>query len=532
MRKMLCLANIVLIFSFLSCSNLRKMDAAFLSITNDCFWDTADGEPLYSQGGGIFKFTDPISGQEKYYWYGAKYREAELYRQDPTVTQVRDHFQSVTCYSSTDLVNWHFEADVLTRKELNMDRFPTWAGRLGVAYMDTIKKYVMFIQHGNRVLVATSDTPTGNFVQHRHIDMTERIGTSNTGDQTVFTDEDTGKSYLVYSYGQGRNKIYVSEIGWRDGKIDLLNCVQVFKGASREGNCLFKYKGKYYMCASNIYGWDASYAYYLVADDIFGPYQPLDDMQVMTGCEDDYAHVTQTGFFYTLRGSKHETVIYCGDRWAEFAGNGLGYNQWFPLSFDGVEQKTRFNSMSHWALNPVTGEWRVGERNNYILNPSFEADRVAIPSNKKPVQEQLKGWTSEVIKGNRIATFDVSSPQLNYFNSQQDRLSVVGEKALSLYDKIPFERRVFQKVKSRPEIPLNDGYYHLSAMVRTVGELKVAQMYADAETIDIHDTNGQWLRVERTISVKNGSVEIGFRAASESGGRLLVDDVVLVKNDK
>jgi hypothetical protein len=108
----------------------------------------------------------------------------------------------------------------------------------------------------------------------------------------------------------------------------------------------------------------------------------------------------------------------------------------------------------------------------------------------------------------------------------------VGEKALSLCDKVPFERRVFQLVKSRPEIPLNDGYYHLSAMVRTVGELKVAQMYADAETIDIHDTNGQWLRVERTISVKNGSVEIGFRAASESGGRLLVDDVVLVKNDK
>ena len=137
-----------------------------------------------------------------------------------------------------------------------------------------------------------------------------------------------------------------------------------------------------------------------------------------------------------------------------------------------------------------------------------------------------------MIKGNRIATFDVSSPQLNYFNSQQDRLSVVGEKALSLYDKISFERRVFQKVKSRPEIPLNDGYYHLSAMVRTDGELKVAQMYADAETIDIHDTNGQWVRVEHTISVKNGSVEIGFRAASESGGRLLVDDVVLVKNDK
>ena len=104
--------------------------------------------------------------------------------------------------------------------------------------------------------------------------MQEMIGTPNTGDQTVFTDEDTGKSYLVYSYGSGRNKIYVSEIGVKDGKVNLLDCTKIFEGESREGNCMFKYKGKYYMCASNIYGWDASLAYYLVADSIHGPYLP------------------------------------------------------------------------------------------------------------------------------------------------------------------------------------------------------------------------------------------------------------------
>ena len=25
---------------------------------------------IYSQGGGIFKFKDPSSGKEKFYWYG------------------------------------------------------------------------------------------------------------------------------------------------------------------------------------------------------------------------------------------------------------------------------------------------------------------------------------------------------------------------------------------------------------------------------------------------------------------------------
>ena len=52
------------------------------------------------------------------------------------------------------------------------------------------------------------------------------------------------------------------------------------EGAGREGNCMFKYKGKYYLAASQLYGWDGSLAYYLVADDVWGPYLPENDMQV------------------------------------------------------------------------------------------------------------------------------------------------------------------------------------------------------------------------------------------------------------
>jgi len=233
----------------------------------------------------------------------------------------------------------------------------TWVGRLGIAYIKERKQYAMFVQHGSEVLIALADKPTSEFKWHQKISMKEMIGTTNTGDQTVFFDNATGKSYLIYSYGSGRNKIYVSEIGIKDGMVNLLDCTKVFQGESREGNCMFKYKGKYYMAASNIYGWDASYAYYLVADDIRGPYLPTNDMQVMKGSENDYAHVTQTGFFFNVKGNKKETVVYCGDRWADFAGNGLGYNQWFPLSFDG--DVPYFNSLSSWNLDARTGAWNV-----------------------------------------------------------------------------------------------------------------------------------------------------------------------------
>ena len=50
---------------------------------------------------------------------------------------------------------------------------------------------------------------------------------------------------------------------------------------------------------------------------------PINTMAVMDGCADDYCHVTQTGFFYTVKGSSKETVIFCGDRWSDFADNGI-----------------------------------------------------------------------------------------------------------------------------------------------------------------------------------------------------------------
>ena len=121
-----------------------------------------------------------------------------------------------------------------------------------------------------QVLVLTSDSPVGTFKWNQRINMAEYTGgTSNTGDQTVFTDEDTGKDYLVYSYGRGRGRIFISEIEEQgDGKIGLGEAYKVYQGTGREGNCMFKYNGKYYICASDLYGWNASHAYYLVLDSL------------------------------------------------------------------------------------------------------------------------------------------------------------------------------------------------------------------------------------------------------------------------
>lgn len=519
---------VMTLFGMVAC---QEINAQARNIKNDSFWNTKDGQPIFSQGGGIFKFPDPKTGVQKYYWYGVQYREASMYRNDPSVTLPNATFESVTCYSSTDLVNWTFEGDVLTKEKVSpKDR--TWVGRLGVAYIKELNKYAMFVQHNSGVLITLSDSPTSEFVWDHKIDMTERIGTSNTGDQTVFTDEDTGKSYLVYSYGKGRNKIYISEIGVKEGKVELLDCTEIFKGESREGNCMFKYNNKYYMYASNIYGWDGSLAYYLVADDIRGPYLPKNEMLVTAGSESDFAHISQTGFFVSVKGTKQETIVFCGDRWADFAGNGLGYNQWCPLSFEG--DKPYFNSLNSWNLDAKTGIWKVADDNDFIKNGSFEADRRNIPSPVKPVQIVLTGWVTEVLKGNKISLDSINSPVINYFNTVEDRKVVIGEKSLNISDKIAFKRKISQTITSSKYVTLEDGFYTLTAKIKNSTGFTNLEMYALSAGKSLKNTikkeNDSWITITITkIPVQSGKIEVGFLAEGDANAFCLIDDVTLVK---
>jgi hypothetical protein len=530
--QLLAQQRLLLLMAFLLSVAVVPGSAQKLNIKNDVFWNTTDGRPIYSQGGGIFTFKDPKSGQEKYYWYGVHYQEAKTYRNSPTKTLPRSSYESVTCYTSTDLVNWTSEGDAMTKAEALPDGRQTWVGRLGVAYLKESNQYAMLVQHGAEVLIAVADQPAGPFKWHRKISMLDRIGTTNTGDQTVFTDAGTGKSYLVYSYGRGRNKIYLSEIGLKNGKVDLLDCTKIFEGAGREGNCMFQYQGKYYMAASNLYGWDASLAYYLVADNIRGPYQPANDMRVLEGSTDDYAHVTQTGFFVNVKGSRQETVVYCGDRWADFAGNGLGYNQWVPLSFAGATPY--FNSLGSWNLDAKTGEWAVAADNNYVKNGSFEADRKPMPSPVKPVQTHLLGWETKVLKGNAVSLDTATSPVLNYNNTEEERKRVVGEKSLNISDKVPFERQVSQLIRSSPYVELPDGFYRLTANLKNTAGFSTLEMYAESAgkrtATKVKGAHPHWTTVElRRVPVKGGKVEIGFRADGNAKASCQVDDVSLVR---
>ena len=41
-----------------------SIKAQSYNIKNDVFWNTKDGQPIYSQGGGIFRFGDTKTGEK------------------------------------------------------------------------------------------------------------------------------------------------------------------------------------------------------------------------------------------------------------------------------------------------------------------------------------------------------------------------------------------------------------------------------------------------------------------------------------
>ncbi|MBR2087609.1 MAG: family 43 glycosylhydrolase [Oscillospiraceae bacterium] len=467
---------------------IMHANAAGDLIVNDCFWKDTKGNNIYSQGGGIFKFGDT------YYWYGVHYRGAETYAAKPTGKNNDYTFVSVSCYSSKDLVNWKFENDVLTPKSKGWN-WAYWGGRLGVAYCPKSKQYVLVTQYNDSVLFASCSSPTGNFEVKNVQDQIPNVLKQGTGDQTIFVDDD-GQAYLICSNKGGRGHQYVAKLRESD-YLAAEPAVEVAKGSGREGNCMFKYKGKYYFCASDLHGWNSSHSYYMVADNIYGPYTKW---AVIDGTDEDFSHVTQTGFFYTIKGSKQETVLFCGDRWSDFAGNGLGYNQWVPLTVNG--NNVKFNSLSEFHLNAQTGEWTVGENNNYILNPSFDADRVS--------QSTMAGWKNSGT-GNS--------------NSKGGR---TGNWCMQQWSDKDFKGTLTQNVT------LPNGTYTLKAYAKSNGSINQSYIYVKGyggadKQFTVKDAGNNWKEVTiKDIQVTNGKCEVGIYTDAKAGAWIKTDDFTLI----
>jgi hypothetical protein len=470
------------------------------TIRNDTFWKDTSNNPIYSQGGGVLE----VEGT--YYWYGVKYNGAPSY-----VTSLRENsdtsFNAVTVYSSTDLATWKFENEVLTADGSGSEiAGSSWIGRLGVAYNANTRKFVLVSQYqgtaGTGELFATSDSATGNFTfDHLQASITN-VANTTTGDQTLFVDDD-GQAYVICSSSMGRSNLYVAALR-SDDFLNVEPATRIFGGAGREGNAMFKYGGRYYFCSSDLHGWNASHTYCISADKITGPYGAE---FVMTNTDADFSHVTQTGFFVTVTGTAGSFVIFAGDRWADFAGNGIGLNQWMPVSFDG--QNPVFQSLSEWTIDAQAGTFGVGAGNNYALNPSFEADRVTMT--------QPAGWTTST-------TTAGATPYTNVKDAHS------GNWGWQLGSSADYDATIAQTLSALP-----NGTYALSAWVKSSGGQASAELYVKGFggsdlSASLTKAMSSYTQVTlENVAVTSGTAEIGVRTSASSKQSLTFDDVAFVR---
>ena len=203
----------------------------------------------------------------------------------------------------------------------------------------------------------------------------------------------------------------------------------------------------------------------------------------------------------TVNGSSGSFVIFGGDRWADFAGNGVGYNQWCPITFDG--DKPIFHSLSQWNINAAEGTWSVGSGNNYVLNPNFEADRVSVSN--------ITGWTNS------------GSGTSNTSGSHEP-----GRFALSHSGSSPYKATTYQNIS------LPNDTFRLTAWVKSSGGQNTAKIYAknfggSEMDYSINSSIGNWTQISiPNIIVTNGSIQVGVYSDAIGGNWVNVDDFSLV----
>jgi hypothetical protein len=158
------------------CSN--NIDSGTAGVTNGNVWKDSSGSSIQAHD-NIIKYGS------KYYWYGMDYSNNLL-------TGDNKGFKAIKCYESTDLVNWTFKNNVLTSTSSdllyycdinapavvynpNTGKFVMWMGyntsstektMYTSSYEETTDstKIAHIVQsHLNYTLVATCDTPYGNF---------------------------------------------------------------------------------------------------------------------------------------------------------------------------------------------------------------------------------------------------------------------------------------------------------------------------------------------------------------------------------
>ena len=236
-------------------------------LKNGEMWLDDLGNPIQAHGGNIIKY------ENKWYWYGENKSAPNCHNQQ------RVDFIGISCYSSSDLLNWHYEGLALKCKEAGSGHIlepKNVVERPKVVYNKKTKQFVMWMHVDTPdyvyagIGVATSKTPTGPF----DFLYCEQPNRQDSRDMTVFVDVDD-TAYLVHSSNWNKT-LNVARLTEDYTKTDGFY-VSVLNDQEREAPAVFSKDNMYYMVTSGCTGWAYNSALYAESPFLLGKWKLIDN---------------------------------------------------------------------------------------------------------------------------------------------------------------------------------------------------------------------------------------------------------------
>jgi hypothetical protein len=287
---------------------------------NGEMWYDDRGNPIQAHGGCIIKYNG------RWYWYG----ENKGVDNVPGTTRVP--FIGVSCYTSSNLRDWHFEGNAL-EADRHDPASPLHTSKVcerpKVLYNQKNNRFVLWAHLDNenysfaRAGVAVADSPAGpfRFLAARHANRTD------CRDMTVFQDLDGG-ACLVH-IGDWNKTLYISQLNDEYTDFTGLYCKTMID-QEREAPALFRQNNRYYLVTSGCTGWRPNSILYSASPHLFcgGLWKLIDNP--CSGPEYRKTFRGQSACIFSIEGKPHLLL----DHWNPENLRDSGYSI-LPVFIDG-----------------------------------------------------------------------------------------------------------------------------------------------------------------------------------------------------
>ena len=299
-------------------------NAATVTVTPGAVWSDTAGHVIQAHGEGVTKVGNT------YYWLGEDKTDGSP-------------FQNIKCYSSTNLKNWTFVADVLRRQssgDLGPNRI---VERPHVIFNSGTSMFVMYMHIDNanyserKAGVATSSSVCGSYTYRGSF----KPAGHDSLDDTLFLDGSTG--YFI-SEDRTSRKLQIYRLS-----ADFLSVsARVATLPQYESPAMVKIGGRYYLFGSHLTGWSTNDNQYTTATSITGAWSSWRSFAPSgtNTCN------SQTTFILPVTGTGTTSYVFLGDRWK--SGNLADSRYvWEPLSISGAT--VSMSCRPNWTVDTSTG---------------------------------------------------------------------------------------------------------------------------------------------------------------------------------